>query len=48
MAEAIRSAERRGYDARRDGLKREACPFKAQALRAAWVEGWLKADKEVF
>lgn len=48
MAEAIRSAQERGWCARRDGLKREACRYTSRQLRAAWMAGWDEANRSIF
>lgn len=48
MAEAIRSAERRGEEARRDGQHRTDCPYVAAALRRAWIAGWDRFNMRVF
>lgn len=48
LKQAARSAEERGYDARRDGQDRTACPCYSQVLRLAWLAGWVRADRMVF
>jgi len=45
---AIWSATEKGYEARRDGLGKEACPFGGGPLRAAWLAGWQRANGVIF
>jgi ribosome modulation factor len=44
----VRSAEGKGWDARRDGRSCEECPFIESHLRAAWKAGWERAHRSMF
>ena len=45
---AVESAEERGWEAYRDGLKVSDCPFQAEGLKLAWCAGFRRAQLSIF